>query len=209
MTIFDFSQVPSELLKVIPEAGPYVNAGILHNLGLCKTNDVFINTGLETDPAIAAENVLSFSRKAESNGILPKGSVDILNEALTKFISSNSFSEGCKVWNDYLNIYNKDDQYKDTMLIAVLSIGNYSSQFWTYAIESWTSNETQNAQNKKFKIPRWLQVVCSVLTGALSGAQIGLEVSAATGVGAGVGAVVGGVIGGVGASVAFASSGDK
>jgi hypothetical protein len=186
MSIFDFSKIPSNLLTVDSNAGPYMSAGILHNVGLCKINDVFSNIDLEPETNIVAENVIYFSKMAESNDLLTRGSTEILNEALKQFLKSSTFEEGIIVWNDFLDKYKYEENYKDTLFIAILSIGYYSAQFWSFAIEN----------NDEIEFSRWLQIVCADLKGALSGAQIGIEIASITGMGKASGAVFGAVLGG-------------
>lgn len=186
MSIFDFSKIPSNLLTVDSNEGPYMSAGILHNLGLCKINDVFCKIYLEPEPNVVAENVIYFSKMAESNDLLTEGSTEILNDALNQFLKSSTFEEGIKVWNDFLDNYKYEHNYKDTLFIAILSIGYYSAQFWAFAIEN----------NDEIEFLRWLQIVCADLKGALSGAQIGIEIASITRMGSRAGALFGAVLGG-------------
>ncbi len=177
--------------------------GILRNLFLSNTNMINTLIAYEAHPAIVGRQVNLLAIQSEASISIPVGSAAIIAQGVKDFIACTSIDAGIKVWEDLFNFYKVDATYKNTPLVGVLSIANYSAQYWSYVVNTWDSGHDNppHPAFRLFKIPGWLKATLIDLAGALVGAEAGISVgSIIPGIGNGVGAVVGAIIGGAGAS---------
>jgi hypothetical protein len=206
MTIYDFSRVPASLMTPDPEGTIFSNAGILHNMGLVNTNEVFRSIGFNADPAIIGEAAIEGAQAAEDAGYLPAGSTAIITEGVQNFLKTKSISEGIAVWQELYTTYGEEttsNPYYNTALASVLNIALYSGNFWKHAVIRWIPQDNEQyrtATETKLTINDFWKKLLADFYGACTGGAIGTAIGATTGVGAPIGTTIGGVIGAVAAS---------
>jgi len=206
--IYNNSSVPQSILTVDPNLSVFANAGILHNIYLNYLNQTFQSIGYDADGPVVGYRCSLMAQNLEQQQLLPVGSANIISQALSSFLAVTDFNSGLKIWNDLYNQTLNNPNYNNTPLMAVISIANYSAQYWSYIMETWelvsspNGNPPHPTPSASFlKIPKWLKTICVDIVGALGGVQGGAVIgSVVPGLGTAVGAAIGGVVGGAAAS---------
>lgn len=166
-----------------------LSAALLHNHAIYSTFKRFQDFGTD-DPDIDTwvKYINERANHFEETGILPKGTIDVVKnvtDVITNATENTTFDELIASFQKVHQNAVDNANYNKTALVCVTGIAYNSTVLYSQI----NADNPDSGATFKFKIPRWLKIVCADIGGAIGGAGLGVA-----------GAIVGGVAGSIAAS---------